>query len=117
MQREKSLERAWSIGCRETCMRIVRLFLRTALKKGLLSVITIATAIASLYAALGDQRIVRDYTAARGWSLIVPINVDGNALTDSLSYNATTGRAIVSVGIGTSGHVSPLTLSFSIAEQ
>ena len=55
--------------------------------------------------ASGDQKIVKDYTAAEGWTLIVPMNVDRDfaGLTDFLSYNATTGHAIVSVGVGASG--------------
>jgi hypothetical protein len=65
---------------------------------------TVAVAIAvPLDAALGDQKIVKDYVAAGGWTSIVPMNVDGNALTDYLSYNAMTGRAIVSVGVGETG--------------
>jgi hypothetical protein len=53
----------------------------------------------------GDQKIVKDYTAEKGWSSIVPMNVDCDpgGLTDYLSYNALTGRAIVSIGIGVSG--------------
>jgi len=62
-----------------------------------------AATTAFIYAAPGDQTIVKDSVAAAGWTLIVPANVDGNALTDYLSYNATTGRAIVSVGVGHSG--------------
>jgi hypothetical protein len=54
---------------------------------------------------VGDQRIVRDYVAAPGWTSIVPMKVDRDffGLTDLLSYNATTGRAIVSVGVGLAG--------------
>ena len=84
-------------------MRILGLLVQTRIMKVFLLVVTVATAIAPVYAALGDQRIVKDYTAARRWTLIVPMNVDGNALTDYLSYNATTGHAIVSVGVGASG--------------
>jgi hypothetical protein len=53
----------------------------------------------------GEQKIVKDYTAAKGWTHIVPMNVDCDlaGVTDYLSYNATTGRAIVSIGIGASG--------------
>jgi hypothetical protein len=47
----------------------------------------------------GDQKIVKDYTAATGWTHIVPMNVDISAANDDLlSYNAETGQAIVSVG-------------------
>ena len=55
--------------------------------------------------ASGEQKIVKDYVAAAGWTAIVPINVDHDArgLTDYLSYNAATGRAIVSVGTGVAG--------------
>ena len=83
-------------------MRIVRL-LQEPRAVIAVSVITVAAAIGPVYAALGDQKIVKDYVAATGWTSIVPMNVDGKAPTDYLSYNATTGRAIVSVGIGEAG--------------
>jgi len=68
-----------------------------------MSVISVAAAVVPSSAGPGDQKIVKDYVAARGWTLIVPMNVDGDALTDYISYNATTGRAIVSVGVGGAG--------------
>lgn len=54
---------------------------------------------------VGDQKIVRTYTAAPRWTAIVPMNVDcdQDGLTDYLSYNAATGRAIVSIGVGAAG--------------
>jgi hypothetical protein len=65
--------------------------------------IVAAGPIARVHAALGDQRIVKDYAAAPGWTAIVPLDIDGNQLTDFLSYNAATGRAILSTGVGVSG--------------
>jgi hypothetical protein len=35
--------------------------------------------------------------AAKGWTAVVPMNLNGDGLTDLLSYNATTGRAVYSV--------------------
>jgi uncharacterized membrane-anchored protein len=67
------------------------------------SVFSVIIAMSTVYAALGDQTIVKDSVAAPGWTLIVPMSVDGNQLTDYLSYNAATGRAIVSIGIGDGG--------------
>ncbi|MGE3289893.1 MAG: hypothetical protein AB7O95_00715 [Geminicoccaceae bacterium] len=49
-------------------------------------------------AAVGDQIIVKDLIAAKGWTAIVPLNLNGDGLTDMLSYNARTGRAIYSIG-------------------
>ncbi|MFL6446481.1 MAG: hypothetical protein ACJ746_02120 [Bryobacteraceae bacterium] len=51
----------------------------------------------------GDQQVVRDVTAATGWTSIVPMNLDGFPPTDLLSYNAVTGRAAFSVGVGVAG--------------
>ena len=53
----------------------------------------------------GDQKVVRDVVAAQGWTSIVPMNIDNdvNGLTDFVSYNAATGRAAFSIGIGTAG--------------
>ena len=48
--------------------------------------------------ATGDQKIVKDYTAAKGWTAVLDLAVDQDVATDLLSYNATNGRAIVSVG-------------------
>jgi hypothetical protein len=46
---------------------------------------------------VGEQQIVKDVTAAKGWTAVVPMAPNGDGLTDLLSYNATTGRAIYSV--------------------
>ena len=92
----------WTAG-RRTTMRIRQLLRQTRVMRVFVSAVAFASAIAPAYAALGDQKIVKDYTAANGWTSIVPMNVDNNGLTDLLSYNATTGRAIVSIGIGDSG--------------
>jgi hypothetical protein len=62
-----------------------------------------ATAIQPVYAAPGDQKIIRDVVAAKGWTSIVPMNINGDGLTDFLSYNAVTGQAVFSVGIGNAG--------------
>jgi hypothetical protein len=52
----------------------------------------------------GEQKIVKDYAAAAGWTSLVPLNVDcDGGRTDFLSYNAATGRAIVSVGVDSYG--------------
>ena len=53
----------------------------------------------------GDQKVVRDVTAAKGWTSVVPMNIDHDfpGLTDLLSYNAATGQAVYSVGVGTAG--------------
>ncbi|HEY0513718.1 MAG TPA: hypothetical protein VGH73_17550 [Thermoanaerobaculia bacterium] len=47
----------------------------------------------------GDQIIVKDLVAAKGWTAIVPLKLNGDSLTDMLSYNATTGRAIYSEAV------------------
>jgi hypothetical protein len=44
----------------------------------------------------GAQQIVLDVTAAKGWTSVVPMNINGNVLTDLLSYNRTTGRVVFS---------------------
>jgi uncharacterized membrane protein YciS (DUF1049 family) len=84
-------------------MKPSQLFSQRPLASLVVSGVMAGAIIVPLSAALGDQRIVKDYTAARGWSAIVPLDVDGNVLTDYLSYNATTGHAIVSVAVGVSG--------------
>ncbi|MGD9511740.1 MAG: hypothetical protein AB7X49_24695 [Geminicoccaceae bacterium] len=48
-------------------------------------------------AAVGDQIIARDLIASKGWTAVVPMNLNGDRLTDLLSYNAKTGRAVYSV--------------------
>lgn len=67
--------------------------------KVFLSVVIASTAVGPVYASPGDQKIVKDYTAAKGWTSIIPMNVDPNIDgTDLLSYNSETGHAIVSIG-------------------
>ena len=40
--------------------------------------------------------IVKDSVGSKGWTSIVPMNLNGDALTDLLSYNKTTGRTVYS---------------------
>ena len=40
---------------------------------------------------------MRDLIAAKGWTAVVPMKLNGDNLTDLLSYNKTTGRAVYSV--------------------
>jgi hypothetical protein len=77
-----------------------KVIMNTALMSAL-SMISVNTN--SAYAAVGDQIIVKDVTAATGWTAIVPLNLNGDNLTDMLSYNAKTGRAIYSVGANPAG--------------
>jgi hypothetical protein len=44
--------------------------------------------------APGEQEIVKDVAAAKGWTLVVPIELNGDGLTDLLSYNRTTGGRV-----------------------
>jgi hypothetical protein len=48
---------------------------------------------------LGDQKIVRDVAGDKGWTSIVPMNIDPDlgGRTDLLFYNAATGRAVYAV--------------------
>ena len=68
--------------------------------KVFLSVIILAIAIAPVYAALGDQQIVKEYTPGYGWTHIVPMKSNCGGWTDHdlFSYNAATGHTIVSIG-------------------
>jgi hypothetical protein len=50
-----------------------------------------------------NQVIVREVDAAKGWTLVVPMNINGDGLTDFLSYNANTGKAVYSVGTNVPG--------------
>lgn len=50
------------------------------------------------HAAPGDQTIVNDLIASKGWTAVVPMNLNGDGLTDLLSYNAKSGRAVYSTG-------------------
>jgi uncharacterized protein YycO len=45
----------------------------------------------------GQQQIVAEVDAAKGWTSIVPMNINDDGLTDLLSYNAINGRAVYSV--------------------
>jgi hypothetical protein len=45
-----------------------------------------------------NQAIVREVDAAKGWTSVVAMNMNGDGLTDLLSYNASTGKAVFSVG-------------------
>jgi hypothetical protein len=51
-----------------------------------------------------DVVAVRD--AAPGWTSIVPMRLDGDSVTDLLSYNAATGLAVYSTGDGISQRVA-----------
>jgi hypothetical protein len=54
-------------------------------------------------AQLGDQNVVKEFTAAKGWTSIVPMNINNTGLTDLLSYNANTGLAVYSSATGVPG--------------
>jgi hypothetical protein len=47
-----------------------------------------------------QQLVVPAATGGVGWSVIVPMNINGDALTDLLWYNPTTGMTAYSVGTG-----------------
>ena len=51
----------------------------------------------------GEQEIVKQVSAAKGWTSIVPMNLNNDGLTDLVSYNSTTGLAIYSVSTATPG--------------
>jgi hypothetical protein len=54
--------------------------------------------------APGDQSIVKQVNAAKGWTSIVPMEMNGDGVTDLLSYNIATGQAVYSTGwFGLSG--------------
>ena len=58
----------------------------------------------SAKAAVGDQIIVRDLIASKGWTSLVPMLLNGDdGFSDLLSYNAKTGRAVYSVGANPPG--------------
>jgi hypothetical protein len=67
-------------------------------RKALLAVLvfTVSHALTPVYAGLGDQHTVLEVQAAKGWTAVVPININGNVLIDLLSYNRTTGQAVYS---------------------
>src|SRR5689334_16121713 len=54
--------------------------------------------------APGRQVIVKSLVAPTGWTALIPMNLNGDSLspllnlTDLLSYNATTGRTVLSTG-------------------
>jgi hypothetical protein len=58
---------------------------------------------APAHSAVGDQIIVKDLIASKGWTALVPMDVNGDRLTDLLSYNKNTGRAVYSLGSSPSG--------------
>jgi hypothetical protein len=72
--------------------------IETALK-GFSKVTFLAAIIASTFgvaqAEPGEQSIVREVAAAQGWTSVVPMELNGDGLTDLLSYNATTGRRYI----------------------
>jgi hypothetical protein len=45
----------------------------------------------------GDQIVVKDFVGPKGWTSIVPMDLNGDTGTDLLSYNKTTGRTVYSV--------------------
>lgn len=49
-----------------------------------------------------SQDVVAVRDAAPGWTVIIPMRMNNDALTDLVSYNAATGLAIYSIGDGTS---------------
>ena len=52
----------------------------------------------------GEQSIVKQVNAAKGWTSIVPIHLKPSTiLTDLLSYNAATGLAVYSIASGAPG--------------
>ena len=63
----------------------------------------VATSVRLFGANVGDQVNVRVVNAAKGWTSIVPMNINNDRLTDLLSYNATTGMAEYSVATGVPG--------------
>jgi hypothetical protein len=52
--------------------------------------------------AFYGQEVVAVRDAAPGWTSIVPMRMNGDSLTDLLSYNAATGLAVYSIGDGVS---------------
>jgi len=55
-------------------MRILRLLLQTRGVKVSVLVVIVATAISTVYAALGDQTIVKDFVASKKWTALVPMD-------------------------------------------
>jgi len=49
------------------------------------------------------QAVLIDVRSTRGWTSIIPMDLNDDSLTDLLSYNATTGRAVYSVNTGGGG--------------
>jgi hypothetical protein len=68
-----------------------------------LSALLLTSSSAAFTTAPGEQEIVKQVNAARGWTSIVPMDLNDDGLTDYLSYNATTGLAIYSVGTSAPG--------------
>jgi hypothetical protein len=50
-----------------------------------------------LYRHPGEQQIVKEVDAAPGSTCIVAIVMNGDGLTDLLSYDASTGKAVYSI--------------------
>jgi hypothetical protein len=62
-----------------------------------LAIYSVATGIA------GEQRIVKQVNAAKGWTSVVPMGLNNDSFTDLLSYNSATGLAIYSIATSTPG--------------
>ena len=68
------------------------------MRAALLSSAAIVCAVSAVHAATGDQIFVRDLVTSKGSTLVVPMDLNNDSLTDLLTYNATTGRAVYSLG-------------------
>ena len=98
----------WRRGAVQTIKRESPSQRKTPMKLKLLTAASIVCAVSTPHAATGDQIIVRDLVTSKGSTSVVPMNLNGDSLTDLLSYNATTGRAVYSIGAnppGTQGTV------------
>ena len=73
----------------------IEIFQYKSVLKGLLLVLAFTVAKPAYTDEL--QTVVKDFGAAKGWTSIVPIDLNRDGVTDFLSYNATTGRAIFSI--------------------
>jgi len=52
------------------------------------------------------QQVVSTVNAAVGWTSIVPMNLNGDSLTDLISYSADSGLAYYSIGTSSGGQVA-----------
>src|SRR5687767_3551955 len=78
-----------SAGCVPAAMNIGRHIPRRILVKVTFAAIgATVCAATSANAAAGDQTIVKDLVATKGWTAVIPLNLNGDSLTDMLSYNA-----------------------------